>query len=148
MVEILEGPNLLSWRQILDSTEQVVSHVVGNLKNSILLLVDLLHGRVVYFIDRFFLFDEVLHAAQAHMHEGNGILDGLFLVQNLTLSALPALKDPLVILRRVYLLKVSVLFETTLTKSLVVIHAEHVDGQLMLLANCMLLLNCIHVLVH
>ena len=76
-VEGLQRDDFLWWGHALDTSEQVVSHVVGNLKNPILLQVDLSHARVLNLIDRFFLFDELLHTTKTYVHACYGLLDGL-----------------------------------------------------------------------
>lgn len=50
-VELLEGDDFLSKWHALDSGEQVVSHIVRHLKNTILLLVNLSHAWVLNLID-------------------------------------------------------------------------------------------------
>ena len=51
LVEGLELDEFLGWFHALDTCEQVVRHIVGGLKNVILLHVDLVHARVLNWLD-------------------------------------------------------------------------------------------------
>lgn len=62
-VEGFEGDDFLGWRHTLDSGEQVVSNIIRSLKHVVLLQINLSHARVLNLVNRFFLFDELLHAA-------------------------------------------------------------------------------------
>ena len=50
-VESLKRDDFLRWSHALDTSEQVVSHIVGDLKNPILLQVNLSHVDVLDLID-------------------------------------------------------------------------------------------------
>lgn len=75
-VEIAQVEHLLPIGHALDSSEQIVRHIVRMLKNVVLLTVNLAHGRVRNLINRcILLFDEVLHTFQAIVHTCDGLFD-------------------------------------------------------------------------
>ena len=76
-IEIAQMEHLLAIGHALDSSEQIVRHIVRMLKNVVLLTVNLAHGGVRNLINScILLFDEVLDTFQAIVHTCDGLFDG------------------------------------------------------------------------
>ena len=76
-IEIAQVQHLFAIGHALDTSEQIVCHIVRVLENVILLTVNLAHGRVRNLINRgILLFDEVLDTFQAIVHTCDGLFDG------------------------------------------------------------------------
>lgn len=127
----LERDNFLGELHTLDTGQQVVRHVVGQLENAVLLRVDLSHARVIDLIECFFLFDEVLHATQALMHPSDRLLDRDVWVFQVALVVLSAWVAVDLARRRVSHevthVGFSVFGDAALAQGPVVSHAKHID---------------------
>jgi len=145
-VEWLELDEFLSLRHALNTCQKVVRHIVGRLKNMILLQVNLSHARVLNLIDRFFLFDELLDTAQTHVHSCDGLFDGHVRILKVALTGRSTLVTHLIRWRvsdaTIEHHRLLMLGRTMRTKSLEVAHAKHIDRLVVFCANRVL--NRIH----
>jgi len=145
-VEWLQRDEFLRWRHALNACKKVVCYIVGGLENMILFEVNLSHAGVLNLIDRFFLFDELLHTAQTHVHPSDRLLDCYVGILEVALTWRSALVAHLIRWRvsdaAVEHHRLLMLGGAMLTKSLEVAHTKHIDRLVVFCANGVL--NRIH----